>query len=400
VKIACVVQRYGPQIAGGSEAHCRELAERLSDHHDVTVLSTTATDYVTWANDLPPGESREKGVRVLRFPVARQRRLVRFAELSDLVLGSGARSDAALEEQWFRENGPDAPALLDYLRDHGRTFDLVLFWTFRYATSFFGLPLVAERSVLLPTAEEEPATDLGVLQEYFRKPAGFLFLAPEEQALVSSRAGRPLEPSAVIGMGLEPVTPAAHRHVLDPLHLPDRFVLYLGRVDRNKGCRTLFDYFAEFAAEQGDAAPGLVLAGPLKMTVPQHPRIRALGYVSHEVRHALLSHALVLIVPSPYESLSIALLEGWNYRVPAIVNARCAVLRGQVRRANGGLFYRSSRQFREALGHLLSRDQDRQAFGAQGHAYVEHEYRWPVVMARVETLLTEASGNAARRAHS
>src|SRR6187397_1308998 len=50
VKLAFVVQRYGDQIAGGSEAHCRELARRLAPTHDVTVLTTCATDYVTWAN--------------------------------------------------------------------------------------------------------------------------------------------------------------------------------------------------------------------------------------------------------------------------------------------------------------------------------------------------------------
>ena len=37
LKLAFVVQRYGADIAGGSEAHCRELAERLSARHDITV---------------------------------------------------------------------------------------------------------------------------------------------------------------------------------------------------------------------------------------------------------------------------------------------------------------------------------------------------------------------------
>ena len=53
-------------------------------------------------------------------------------DLSDLVFADrGSRQD---EEQWFRENGPDAPGLIDYLRQHGGEFDRVLFWAYRYAT--------------------------------------------------------------------------------------------------------------------------------------------------------------------------------------------------------------------------------------------------------------------------
>ena len=55
VKLACVVQRYGAGVAGGSERHCRELALRLAAHHDVTILTTCAADYVTWENEFPAG---------------------------------------------------------------------------------------------------------------------------------------------------------------------------------------------------------------------------------------------------------------------------------------------------------------------------------------------------------
>ena len=85
MKLAFVVQRYGPDIAGGSEMHCRQLAERLCTRHDITVLTTCARDYVTWANAFPPGTSTERGVRVQRFPVARTRNLKAFADLSDEV---------------------------------------------------------------------------------------------------------------------------------------------------------------------------------------------------------------------------------------------------------------------------------------------------------------------------
>lgn len=387
MKLACVIHRYGPDIAGGSEAHCRQLSERLaSAGHDVTVLTTCARDYVTWANAYSPGDSTLNGVTVRRFIVARPRHLKRFADLSDEVFQGFAPRE--VEEEWFRENGPDAPALLDHLRARAGTCDLVLFWSYRYATAYCGVPIVSDRAVLVPTAEEDPAIDLGVLGEFFRLPAGYLFLTPEERALVSARAGGGIGPSAVVGSGLEPAFATGDRTCLDALGIPHEYALYLGRVDRNKGCHTLFEYFREHL-DEGGRETTLVLAGPAVLPVPAHPRIRALGLVEAGVRESVLAHARLLVVPSPYESLSMVLLEAWNHGVPALVNGGCAVLDGQVRRANGGLSYRSAKEFSEALDFLLTRSAEAAIIGQQGREYVDREYRWPVVMARVEALLAE-----------
>lgn len=393
MKLAFVVQRYGADIAGGSEAHCRDLAERLVPQHDITVLTTCARDYVTWANEMPSGETMERGVRVRRHPVARRRNLKAFADLSDDVFAGPADRDR--QDAWFLANGPETPDLLEHLRAAGSTYDAVLFWAFRYYPSYFGVPLVEDRAILVPTAEDDRVMDLSVLGEFFRRPRGYLFLTPEEETLVSLRAGRTLEPAEVIGLGLEGIVPTDRRAWLTQQGIPDDYVLYLGRVDRNKGCDTLLEYFAAYSHDS--VRPTLVLAGPLKMRVPEHPRIRALGYVSDEMREALLSHARALVVPSPFESLSIVLLEAWNHGVPALVNARCRVLAGQVRRANGGLYYRSAREFEAGLTHLLTHATDREAFGRQGLAYVEREYRWPTVLARVNRLLDRVVSSASRR---
>lgn len=397
MKLAFVVQRYGAGIAGGSEGHCRELAERLSPRHDITVLTTCAADYVTWDNALPAGSSVENGVPVIRFPVARPRRMKVFADLSDEVFEGGASRER--QQEWFRENGPEAPALLDYLRDHGREFDLALFWTYRYHQSYFGLPLVADRAILVPTAEEDAAINLDVLPEFFDKPAGYLFLTPEEEQLVSSRAYRPLRPSAIAGIGLEPAPVGRpSRAPLDSLGIPSKYLLYLGRVDHNKGCGALLENFQEYAATRPDVM--LVLAGPAKMQIPAHRQIRALGYVSNKVRESLLAHAHALVVPSWYESLSIVLLEAWNFAVPALVNGRCKVLAGQVTRANGGLYYMFPAEFDEAADYFLNHQAERDALGRQGLAYVDREYRWPTVLARVEGLLEEVRRGRRERIHT
>jgi glycosyltransferase involved in cell wall biosynthesis len=407
VKLACVIHRFGADIAGGSEGHCRLVAERLAARHDVTVITTCAHDHITWANHYPAGESwielgapkrderdggpvapkrneREGGLRVLRFPVARQRQMHQFMDLSDLVFAD--RASPQEQEQWFRENGPESPDLLAHLRRHGSEFDRVLFWSYRYYDAYFGLPLVADRAVLVPTAEEDPLIHVDVLDGFFRLPKGFLFLTPEEEALVAMRAPAG-KPSAVIGCGLDPAAGGADLSRLDRLGLVDPFVLYLGRIDPNKGCRALIRHFLRYA-ELGRTVP-LVMAGPASMPIPAHPLIRPLGFVDDAVREALLTRARALVVPSPFESLSMVLLEAWNHGLPALVNARCKVLRGQVERANGGLYYANTTEFIAGLDYLLDHPDAARTLGRQGLAYVDREYRWPIVLDKIEQLLSQ-----------
>jgi glycosyltransferase involved in cell wall biosynthesis len=383
MKLACVVQRYGPEITGGSESQCREFATRLAAHHEIDVLTSCARDYVSWRNAWPAGWSTDGPVRVGRFRVAHTRNLLAFREVSDRAFDR--QRTTADQEEWFRANGPELPDLLGHLEAHGHEYDLVLFWAFRYFQSYFGVPLVADRAVLVPTAEDDQVLQFPVLRAFFRRPRGFLFMTPEERALIAHRADGDLPPGVIVGTGLEPPR-AADAAALEGLELRDPFVLYLGRVDRNKGCDTLISYFTRYSGEGREDAT-LVLAGPVHLDLPQHPRIRALGFVSDAVRDALLDRAHALVMPSPYESLCIALLEGWNRGLPAVVNGRCAVLRGQVARANGGLYYDTYREFAEALSYVLAHPAEARQLGRQGAAYVDAEYRWPTVMARIEQFL-------------
>jgi glycosyltransferase involved in cell wall biosynthesis len=231
------------------------------------------------------------------------------------------------------------------------------------------------------------------------KPGSGVFSEGAPAGRFAQEIGRKMTPDVVSGSAdarppkknPDPVSDAASSPLPkknpDPVlaGIPDPFILYLGRVDPNKGCETLLHYFTRYAA--GGRTVTLVLAGPVNMPVPDHPSIRTLGFVDDDVRESLLSRARVLVMPSPYESLSMVLLEAWNHAVPALVNARCAVLYGQVRRADGGLHYRTGGEFAAALDYLLDRPDAARTLGAQGLAYVDREYRWPTVLAKIEDVL-------------
>jgi hypothetical protein len=82
LRLCFVIQRYGLVVAGGSELHCRWLAGRLAARHDVRIVTTTALDYLEWANHYPEGAAVVDGIPVTRHRVERPRSIRRFAALS------------------------------------------------------------------------------------------------------------------------------------------------------------------------------------------------------------------------------------------------------------------------------------------------------------------------------
>jgi glycosyltransferase involved in cell wall biosynthesis len=242
----------------------------------------------------------------------------------------------------------------------------------------------------VPTAEEDPAIHLEIMKPLLRAPRGIVYLTPEEQALVEDASGNASLPSVVIGSGLnlperDPALDFRRKHGLER-----PFVLYLGRVDRNKGALALFAYFKKFLEETG-ADVDLVLAGKSVVPIPDHPRIRHIGFIGEAEKVAALGQCRLLVMPSPFESLSIVVLEAWKLGVPVLANARCKVLAGQCLRSNGGLFYHGYAEFAEGLRLLLDKDDLAASLGRQGQAYVEREYSWETIDAKLESLLARTA---------
>jgi len=387
VRLTFVVQRYGPEIAGGAEAHCRGLVNALRSRHDVEVLTTCAKDYITWRNHYPEGRIEVDGVPVTRFRNARERDVRRFGAQSSLVFYDD--HDSKDEDRWIAENGPVCPDLLRAVRDRTAT-DFFLLYSFRYYTAYMSAAAAPGRAIFVPTAEDDPAVRLPVFAPMFRSARGILYLTPEEQELVEGVSGTKA-PSSVIGSGL--TVPPVNRGAIGRFHLPGSFVLYAGRIDRNKGVDTLFRHYTWFADESPDA-PMLVLAGHKVLDIPDHPKIRYVGYVSDEEKAALLSAAAIVLMPSAFESLSILVLEAWALGAPVLVNAKCRVLEGQCRRSRGGLYYSDMAEFGAMMRLLMSRPDLRRDLGAAGQRYVAQEYSWDIAAARTEALLASLSNQS------
>jgi glycosyltransferase involved in cell wall biosynthesis len=427
MKIAFIVQRYGTEILGGSEYHCRLIAERLAPKHQVEVLTTCAADYITWNNEYPEGADRVRGVTVRRFANARARDIQAFNRYSEWIFNNPhSRQD---ELEWLRQQGPWCPALLEFLERNHQQYDILIFFTYLYAPTVLGMQIAPHKSILVPTAHDEPAIRLDMYKELFSLAAGLAYNTEVERRFLTTHFSIRAVEEETIGCGVD--LPQAHP---DPRergggeppagdesadgppraadeeetapdesspsfrpHLAQRgtifrrrhrlhgpIALYGGRIDAGKGCEELIEYFSTYVKEGGDAT--LVLMGLKLMPIPEEPFIRFAGRLSDQERLQALEAATVVAVPSPYESLSLLALESFAVGTPILANARSEVLVDHCHKSNAGLYYSDRDEFTECLKLLTADHRLRAAMGRNGRQYVRQNYRWDVILGKYERM--------------
>ena len=150
MRIGMIVQRYGEGVDGGAEVHCRMVAERLAKEHEVTVLTSCARDYLSWADHFPEGPGELNGVKLIRFKVTKRRKVRWFNYFAQKLYDN----PHPIEDEWefLVRQGPHIPGLMDHLRDSEADYDVFIFFTYLYYPTAVGLPLVAHKSILIPTA--------------------------------------------------------------------------------------------------------------------------------------------------------------------------------------------------------------------------------------------------------
>lgn len=417
MKIAFIAQRYGTEILGGSEYHCRLIAERLAHRHQVDVLTTCAREYTTWQNEYPEGTDRVRGVTVRRFACSEVRNLQEFNKYSDWIFEN--RHTPQDEMEWLKRQGPWSPGLISYIESHHQQYDILIYFTYLYAPTVLGMKIAPAKSLLVPTAHDEPALNLKIYEQVFSSAAGIVWNTESERRMITSRFHLRALVEDVVGCGVDMdsgtdlegedtsaammVSPVTVReplpaHIEGPanafrrrhrIHGP--FLLYGGRIDPGKGCEELLEYFQSFLHEGGGDA-SLMLMGVKLMPLPDDPRVRFAGLLPDQERLHALQAATVVVVPSPYESLSLLALEAFSVGTPILANARAEVLVDHCRQSNAGLYYSDRYEFADALKTLLKDPDLRHEMGENGKAYVEKNYRWDVIIAKYERMFARLRG--------
>lgn len=372
-----MVQRYGKEVMGGSELHCRQIAEKMVEAgYDCTVYTTTAKDYITWKNEYSQGESILNGVHIKRFLVDQEREIQSFNKFSDWIFfNDHTQKD---EWEWMEKQGPSSPELLDALEKQEKEHDLFIFFTYLYYNTYWGLKRIQGKKVLVPTAHDEPALHLDIMKEVFSAPDAFMFNTTSEKDMLSRQFFFEEKYQEIVGVGVnipkEPDTREFfHRHGISA-----PYILYAGRIEPGKGCGELIEYFLRYNRQNPNLK--LVLIGKLLMELPPHPGIRCLGFVSPEDKNAAMRGALATIHPSYFESLCMAALESMAVQTPIFVQEKTDPLKQHCIKGNGGLYYADYQEFEADLNLLLNDKRLREVLGNNGREYVKENYSWPKVV--------------------
>jgi glycosyltransferase involved in cell wall biosynthesis len=381
-RVAIVVQRCHEDIVGGSETLAWHYAQLLSDAYEVDVLTTTAIETSEWANSLPAGAEIKDGVRLIRFPVTigrsqywvkvHDRLLEEFGWMVPTKTQEVPRLQwtLALQEDFIRQQGPYSEPLLHYINEHWRDYRAIIFITYLYPTTYFGLQqLPAGHALFAPTLHDEMPAYIPAYKYAARQARELVWLTAAEQ-----RVGHKLWgalPGRVVAMAIE-------TDLREPQWAPAPYLLYSGRVDPNKGCVQLFDYFLTY--KKTVTSPlRLIITGKDDIPVPRHEDIEFKGFVSAEQKFRLMSGAMLFVNPSPNESFSIVTLEAMAQNTPVLANNASTVLADHIKASGAGRVYSDYQTFADALNELSANEALLTTMGQRGREYVLSRYQTETV---------------------
>jgi glycosyltransferase involved in cell wall biosynthesis len=404
-KIAIVVQRYGVEVNGGAEFHARILAEKLAQKYEVEILTSTAINHHGWENHYQPGESFINEIKVHRFPTfAENKRKTRAARRAIFkkkkyfkilkFLGIFKKADQLFNlskvtetdvEAWLRGQGPHVPDLVQFISAEKDNYNVFIFFTYLYYPTVVGMPLVAEKSIFIPTAHDEPVLYTKPYENLFSVPKFIMYNTESEKQLIENNFRNIAQKSEIAGVGISPF--AGEKAQLPAEIIPNKYFIYIGRIESAKGCDLVIHHFLEFQKKYPKYSEfKLVLVGKNHMKKTYHnSAIIYTGFVSEELKHAYLANALALIMPSFYESLSMVTLEAMVERKPVIVNGICSVLKSHIDRSGSGKSYTTKAEFFQALQYYIGQSEtEREIEAEKARKYVLENYSWKSVLQKFD----------------
>ena len=396
MKIAIVVQRYGIQINGGAELHARQLAEHLDQQHDVEIITTKAESYLTWDNAINTDTEYVNNIKVHRFASGEKnnklqhyyyRKLRNRSKIPIFLrkLGLNKLANSAIFDfknyfaKWQQYQGPYCPELPKFIEAHQDDYDIFIFFTYLYYPTNSGLPIVAQKSLLIPTAHNEKPFFFNGFKYLFKQAKFIMYNSHSEKKLVEKTY--PVAQKTkndIAGVGIDPPV-----FTIGDRPVKEKYFVYIGRIDHAKNIPELVQMFNQYS-ENKDVK--LILIGKNDHVKDiSGKNIIATGFISEQEKNNWLYHSEALIIPSKFESLSMVTLEAMKMGIPVIANKNAEVLNDHIIQSQAGLAYDTYEDFEMALDNILQlTDKQRETMGINGKKYVENYYQWDKIMKKFD----------------
>lgn len=413
-KIAFVVVRYGLDVNGGAEYHCRMLAERLVKDYDVEVLTTCVKDYINGGNETSKKLELINGVLVRRFeafpvddipeeifrdkakPVRRLRMFLyrmhclRFVSYFMPVWKYWVKD----EEEAMKRSVFYSQQLNEFVKENKNVYDVFIAVTMDYAPFYYTALYAGEKTIAIPTMHYAKTFFRAILTSAFSKFAYVGFNTSAEQKLAENVFGRALGLHGIISVGIEDIIPADWEETKNKYGLPDKYLLYVGRLDKGK-LNNIVNYFSNYKRKYKESSLKFVMVGSSFEKLDVISDVIYTGFVTDEEKSSIIQHAVVVVNPSLYESLSLILLEVLNLGKPMLVNGHCAVLKEHCQKSNGAVdYYMDEKQFISKLNKIEHSLEIREEMSEGGKRYVEENYNWALILSRLkQTIESVAAQN-------
>jgi len=406
-KIAFVVQQYGVEMYGGAELHCMRIAEKLASLYHVEVLTTCSFDYLTWADHYPAGESMINNVKVRRFKVSRVRSWEQMNELEKKIrnekqgqkktgvkaffknlLGSQDNGKATDKDylNWILAQGPTTPDLINYIKTHEKDYDCLIFFTYLYYPTVFGIGISPGKTIFIPLAHDEWAIRMPVFKKMFTIPACIMYNTVAEKRLANKLFNNESVYSEIAGTWVNVPADLPEMDIKTTMNIHSDYILYVGRIDSNKITQQDFEWFLQYVQESKKNIK-MVLIGNSFMEIPVSDLIMHLGFVDEKVKYNLIKRSLFLFQPSRFESLSHVVLEAFAMEKPVLVHRDCEVMKDHIDISGGGYYYNDYAGYKEAFNRLADDRSVNMAMGRSGKDYVDKNYSCENIIAKFQNVI-------------
>lgn len=384
-KIGFVIPWYSEKIPGGAEMELRGLTTELFGRGvELEILTTCVKEFSSdWSrNFYHAGTEKVHGFTMRRFKV-KKRNTAAFNAVNYKLMNGISITDE--EENTYIRESVNSPDMYKYIGKHSDEYSLFVFIPYMFGTTYYGMQVCPQKSVLIPCFHDESYVYMNVYKPVFESIAGIIYHARPEYELASRIFDLKNVKQAVLGEGVYTELTSDGNRFREKFGIKEPFIIYAGRKDRGKQVHVLVKYFEEYLKRRKTDLK-LILIGGGEIELPTElvtsGRIKDLGFVELQDKYDAQAAAVALCQPSLFESFSLVIMESWLNSRPVIVNGDCEVTRSFASDSGGGLYFTNYFEFEGTLDVILKNPSLANRMGASGRSYVLGNFAWDVICER------------------